>query len=121
MNIDSAYSAYLKAADLPQGKRVLVRIQHVQVEEIGKNKDKKPVVYFEGKEKGLCLNKTNATAIKTIAGTPETESWVGLTVGLYATMVDFSGQQVPAIRVCAPGAKPVVQAPPPDADEVPWP
>ena len=58
MRISSAFpSKYLKAADL-QDKQVTVRMSHVETETIGD--DDRPVLYFQGKEKGLVLNKTNA-------------------------------------------------------------
>jgi hypothetical protein len=58
----------------------------------------KPIVFFQGAEKGLVLNKTNAN---TIAGmySPETSNWIGKQVTLFPTQVDFQGRQVAAIRV----------------------
>ena len=63
--------------------------------------DDKPVVYFENKEKGLVLNKTNATVIAAGYG-PETDGWVGKPITLYPAKVSFQGQMVAAIRVELP-------------------
>ena len=57
-------SRWLKPSDLG-GKDVSVGIQRVTAEEFeneGKT-ERKPVVYFNGAEKGLILNKTNAATM----------------------------------------------------------
>ena len=51
-------SKYLKSADLA-GKRIPVVIREVVFEEVAQNEADKPVLYFEGKERGMVLNKTN--------------------------------------------------------------
>src|SRR5687768_10052346 len=104
MKIGSAFpSKYLKAADLGESK-VLVVIDHVDVEDVGAKgkKENKPVLYFRGKDKGLVLNKTNAKKIEQIAGTDETDEWKGVTIGLYATETEFAGEMVDCIRIAAP-------------------
>jgi hypothetical protein len=115
-------SAFLKAGDLGSARPVL-RIRTVGFEEIGD--ERKPVVYFEGKTKGLVLNKTNAGSIVEIAGTDDTDHWVGVAIRLYSAMTDFQGKRVPCIRVemPPPGVNtPVPPTPPPvtDADDVPF-
>lgn len=92
----------LKAADLPQGKEVLVTIsgsEAVDFTDDGKTVPKL-VLKFEGKEKGLVLNKTNATTIAAAYG-PESDTWTGKNIFLYSTKVDFGGNLVDAIRVRA--------------------
>jgi len=124
MKIGTAFpSTFLKADDL-QGRRVTVQIDTVTVEDIGD--DRKPVLHFMGKDKGLVLNKTNAAAVTEIAGTDETGDWHGVTVVLYPTRVDFQGKRVDAIRIDKPEKaaaaaprRPVAVAapePPPEAD-----
>jgi hypothetical protein len=109
MNIDEQYgeNKYLKAEELDED--IVVTIRGVKVETLGQGKDaeEKPVVYFKELPKGLALNKTNATTIKTLYG-PETDDWKGQRITLFATEVDFQGRQVMAIRVRsrAPGGKP---------------
>jgi hypothetical protein len=95
MRIDNAFpSTYLKASDL-QGNTVTVRMSHVKMEDIGG--DHKPILYFQNKEKGLVLNKTNSNNIAAIYG-PETDDWAGQPIDLFPTMVDFQGKSVEAIR-----------------------
>lgn len=139
MNINSAFpSDYLKAADIPQGRRVTVTIESVSIEKLGE--DQRPVVYFKNKDKGLVLNKTNANMIIEIVGSEETEDWTGVQITLYSTKVDFQGRRVEALRVDHPAqngnkqaarplvtrtAPPVVppefeDAPPLDDDSIPF-
>jgi len=102
MNINAAFpSQYLKAADL-DGQPQDVTITKVEMEPVGREKQMKAVVYFEGWDKGVVLNKTNATAISKIASTWETDEWAGVTVTLFPTFVEFGGEQTEAIRIRAP-------------------
>lgn len=103
MRIDAAFpSQYIKASDL-QGRRVLAKMKTVVMEKVGN--DQKPVLYFMGKDKGLVLNKTNATKIAEAYG-PNTEAWVGHLLELFETMVEFQGDTVAAVRVSVPRAAP---------------
>lgn len=111
MNISDAYpSKYLKASDL-QGRNVTVKIGRVEQEAI--NGEKKLILYFQGKNKGMVLNKTNANNVAAIYG-GETEDWYGKAIVLVEAMVDYQGQSVPAIRIRAPRrdeSAPAPQAP----------
>lgn len=98
-NINDAFpSKFLKSSDL-QGKEPVVTIAKVVMEEVGQNKEMKPVVYFSGAGKGLVLNKTNANRIVQITGTGVTEEWRGHKIKLYATETSFNGEQVDCIRI----------------------
>jgi hypothetical protein len=124
-NINDAFpSKYLKANDL-KGNRVSVTMSHVDYETIAE--ERKAVLFFRGKEKGLVLNKTNASMIVELTGTTETDDWAGHRVVLYPTRVDYQGKRVDAIRIdAAPaenGRKAAPSPPPPpepgtfDSDE----
>ena len=120
MNIQGAFpSQFLKAADL-QGRRATVTIAGVTMEDIGS--DTKPVLHFQGKDKGLVLNKTNANMITEIVGSDETDDWKGKRVTLYPTKTDFQGKRVDAIRIDYPEgqARPSVHQEPIDASEIPF-
>lgn len=96
MNLNQLYpSNYLKAEDL-QGREVTVTIDRVVVEKLGQ--DDKPIMYFQGKQKGVVLNKTNATNIGSVYG-GETTAWTGKKVTLFPAWVDFQGKSVQAIRI----------------------
>jgi hypothetical protein len=100
MNINNLFpSKYLKAADLPEDEAVSLKIAKIKIEEVGKDKDTKPVIYFEGEEKGFVANKTNCRAIAALTGSEEVEEWVGQTVRLYRTEVEYQGEMVESIRV----------------------
>lgn len=101
-SINEAFpSNYLKAADL-KNRNVLVTMDRAEFEMIGD--DKKLILYFAGKEKGMVLNKTNASNIANGYG-DDTDDWKGQQIVLFEAMVDFQGKTVPAIRVRLPQAK----------------
>lgn len=101
MNINESFpSKYLKASDIPEEGQTVV-IVRISQEEIGKDKEIRPVLYFEGEEKGIILNKTNATNISKLYGY-ETDDWSGKRVVLGVAWVDFQGQSVEAIRIYPP-------------------
>lgn len=96
MNMDEAFpSKYIKASDL-RGQKHKLTIASLEMNEVGS--DMKPIVYFDGREKGLVLNKTNAGIISSKFG-PESDGWIGKEVVLYPTQTQFEGKTVPAIRV----------------------
>ncbi len=132
MRISEAYpSKYLKAADLA-GQDRTVNIRACVQEELGQGAEMevKPVLYFDGGQKGLVLNKTNAQAIADDYG-DDTEAWTGREIVLFIQKVTFQGKLTPAIRVRVQAApQPAVQrasvppAPETDAaplnDSIPW-
>ena len=63
--------------------------------------EKKPVLYFIGKAKGLVLNKTNGETLSSAYG-DETDVWRESIVVLYPTTTSFKGQTVPCLRVRVP-------------------
>lgn len=114
MNIESAFpSTYLKAADL-QGRTASVTIRNVVMETVGQ--DQKPIIYFNGKEKGMVLNRTNANTISMVYG-QNTDDWQGGEIQLFTAMVDFQGRSVEAIRVRIPPRKPATANIVPNARE----
>lgn len=125
MNINDQFpSKFLKATDL-NGSEPVVTIKDCIIETIGE--DKRPVLYFAGKEKGVVLNKTNATNISDAYG-PDTDEWTGKKVVLFTSWVDFQGKSVESIRIrpakSGEGAKrpavaPAFDEPPQHADAPP--
>jgi hypothetical protein len=106
---------FLYSFDL-QGRDVTVTIERVKagtLTGIGGKKNKKPVVYFRGKEKGLGLNITNARTIAAMYGGFEIEKWIGRKITLYPTTTDFGGKTCECIRIRPkiPGSS-AVDAPP---------
>lgn len=107
---------YIGAWDLPKGRDVVCVIEKVKAGELvapGGRKSKKPVVYFQGKEKGFALNKTNAKAIASMYGN-DTARWVGKPIAIHATTTMFGSEQVECIRV-----RPTAPRKPRTREEVP--
>ena len=137
MRMSSAFpSKYLKAADL-QDRHITVTMSHVSMEKIAMDSEEvKPVLYFEGKSKGLVLNKTNSETIARVYG-DESDQWLGKPIILYSAMVQFKSEMVEAVRIKIPKAnmpphtRPVPEQVIPPAqspadygaemdDEIPW-
>ena len=106
-------SKYLKAADLPEEGSQVVTIEKIGLEEIGKDKETKIVLYFEELQQAMICNKTNSRTITRLMGSEELDDWVGKTLRLYRTEVDFQGDMVEAIRVRSKPEKVVTKAPTP--------
>lgn len=94
-------SKHLKAADL-QGREVRVTIARVEREKLGD--DMKPVVYFNGKEKGVVLNKGNTTTLVDAYG-KYSNDWFGQDVILLSVWTDYQGKPVQGIRMRVPSAR----------------
>jgi hypothetical protein len=110
---------YWAAADLK--KPVVLEIEAVNVEVL-KARDgstsQKPVAYFRGTTKRLAVNATNFDLLVDITGEPDSDSWIGHAVELYASTTSMAGSMVPCVRVRAPSkAKAKAKAPPPMSDE----
>jgi hypothetical protein len=96
MNIAEAFpSKFLKAADLDEQDMSVV-IGRVEMETIGT--DRRMLLYFNGKDKALVCNKTNANSIAKAYGT-DTDGWIGKPIVLFPTHVDYKGESVEAIRI----------------------
>lgn len=110
MDIRTTYSKYLKSADL-KGQEPTVTIASCTVEEVGQQKDMRPVLKFEGKEKGMVLNVGNSELIGAAYGY-DTDSWPGRQVILYVVKVNFQGEMKDGLRVRIPPAQPQVASQP---------
>jgi hypothetical protein len=106
MNINEAFpSNYLKAQDL-QGREVQVTISNVAMEKLGS--DTRMILYFQGKQKGMVCNKTNAMNIAMMYG-EDTDGWLGKSVTLFSAWVDFQGKSVQGLRVRPGNGAPLPQ------------
>ena len=97
-------SRFLKAADLSAEKKF--RIKSVTEEEIGMGKDKerKLVVWFTNDARGLVLNRVNNRTIRGAFG-DTCDSWTGKIIIAFPTMAEFRGEMKPALRVRIPPPK----------------
>lgn len=119
-NISDAFpSKYLRASDL-KGSQPVVTMGEVKFEPVGQPRDMKAVLYFEGKDKGLVLNKTNANKITEIVGSALTEDWRGHQIRIYPSVTTFQGEEVECIRVKPASAQRMQMTPkpaPPPVDD----
>jgi hypothetical protein len=106
MNMNDAFpSKYLKASDLPEEGSETYTIEGVEIEEIGMDKERKPVLHFKETNKGFVLNKTNAKTISRVLNSEDFDDWNGHSINLYRCEVEFQGDMVEAIRVKAKTVK----------------
>ena len=118
---DAFPSEYLKADDL-RGQTVEVTIANAAIGKIGD--DSRLIITFQGKDKKLVANKTNANKIGDVYG-DDTDFWIGKPVELYPSETDYQGKTVPCIRVRIPqsaqtAAAIASEAQAPLEDEVPF-
>lgn len=99
-DIYGSNSNWLKADDL-QGAKPVVTIATAEVKENtydGVTK-KQIVLTFEGKDKCLGLNFTNAQRIAELTGTEDFSQWIGVSIKLYTDKVVIDGTSKPCIRI----------------------
>jgi hypothetical protein len=123
----SAYdqSRFFKAEDLTAEKKL--KIKGVTEEEVGvgKDKERKLVVWFTNDHRGLVLNRVNNRTIRGAFG-DVCDGWAGKIIVLFPTMAEFRGTMGRALRVRIPPpksngqavAKPPTPPPPPVPPEV---
>ena len=102
MKVSILFPSKFLRADGLDNNEIQCTIADIRVEDVsGDGSDRKPVLYFERKEKGLVMNKTNSTVIASSYG-DDTDAWRGKPVVLYPTQTQFQGKLVPCIRVRIP-------------------
>lgn len=93
-------SIYLNAADMV-GRRVKVKISGTELKEFNNNNEveMKLVLSFEGKDKKMTLNKTNAMILSDRFGDDEAD-WIGKEIEIYTEKTkNRSGQLVDGLKV----------------------
>lgn len=101
MKVGEVYSGKsLKAEDLGD-EDLAVTITGVNVKEFDKKdggKESKIVLSLKDQKDFVC-NVVNSKAISKVLGTDETDDWVGKSVTLYSTEVQFGAETMLGIRV----------------------
>lgn len=98
-NVDEVYGSgnnLLKAEDL-KGRAIKLKISGCEILDF-KEGGKKLALKFQGKEKGLVLNKTNSKIVSKYYG-KDYDKWDGKEIEIFPTETEFNGQLVPCIRV----------------------
>lgn len=133
MSLNDIYggnSSWLKAEDLKGAKPVVV-IANAEIRENTYNGETKKqiVLSFEGKEKVLGLNFTNASKIAELTGSDNYLEWIGTAIKLYTDTTKLQdGRSVPCIRIFPELPEMSNAAPPPqqytgpadDSDGIPF-
>lgn len=88
-------SKHLKAADL-NDREIKVTIARVEREKLGE--DMRPVIYFNGKEKGVALNKGNTTTLADAFGR-NSNDWAGQEITLVSVWTEYQGKAVKGLRI----------------------
>jgi hypothetical protein len=129
MNMAQAFpSQYIRSADIPPEGLTLTmggmvdpttnkEVAVVQ-EEVGMDKNVKPVLYFRDWKQGMVLNRVNCETICRVYGY-ESDEWVGKKICLTVAEVEFRGRTVPAIRVRDPRVRAVRPSAPAAGGEAP--
>ena len=99
-------SRWLKPVDIDYGER-LMRVDAVGPELVGMKKEEKLVATFQGTDKSLILNKTNADALADIAQSADINSWAGIDVLVFHKTVEVAGEAHDVIRLKAAAAEEV--------------
>lgn len=93
-------SRFLRGSDVA-GKKVNLKIKAVKIEKVFKQKVQKevptPIIYFEGKEKGVVLGKERAMEVAALYG-DDTDGWVGKPVTMYTERKDIFGKTVEVLH-----------------------
>jgi hypothetical protein len=112
-------SPFIVGADLGD-QEVLVTMAHTEQAKM-QDGTMRTVLFFQGKKKGLILNKTNWVKIASIHGSDDSDDWVGKQILLYSTEVtNPRGETVEGVRIRAPKAVQAKQIKDDLDDEIPF-
>ena len=102
MNLDQMFpSKYLKSGEVEGDADMVLTMSHVASESLKTKSggdEVKPVLHFTDSDKGMVLNRTNATTIAKLYG-DDTGQWSGQKIALFAAVVDAFGEMTTALRV----------------------
>jgi hypothetical protein len=106
MLLASSYdqSRFLKAGDLQGEKKFCIKSVTEEEVGIGKDKERKLIVWFTNDDRGLVLNRVNNRTIRGAFG-DVCDGWTGKVIAVFPTMAEFRGTMKPALRVRIPHPK----------------
>lgn len=85
-----------------RGSRVTVQIERVDSVELvglGGRRSRKPRLHFAGAKRAFAISKTDARTLERLAGSGDTDKWIGLKITLVPTTTRSSDGDVPCIRI----------------------
>lgn len=90
-------SPHVSANDLAGDVTVTIKGYELD-KEVGADKARKGILYFEEFPKGMVMNKTNTESVVALHG-KVVNQWVGKKITIYPTTTSFGPTKVPCIRV----------------------
>jgi hypothetical protein len=97
-------SRFFNAESLTTERKLKIKAVTEEEIGIGKDKEKKLVVWFTNDPRGLVLNRVNNRTLRGAFG-DVCDGWVGKIIVLFPTMAEFRGAMKPALRVRIPAPK----------------
>lgn len=89
---------YVGAWDLDKDATLTIAKVEQRKLHTAKGEKGKPIITFEGAQKGFVVNNTNGKTIAALYGT-KTENWIGKKITLYRTTTALGRETVDCIRV----------------------
>jgi hypothetical protein len=108
---------FFKAADVTAERKLKIKTVTEEELGVGRDREKKLVVWFTNDQRGLPLNITNNRTLRSAFG-DACKGWEGKIVVLYPTQAEYLGQMKAAVRVRIPAPKEPVQVDPDLNDEL---
>ena len=100
MKVDDAFpSKYLKSDDIGDRFEHAV-IENCQMEEL-RDGERKPVLYFQNKKKGMVVNRINWDNLSLLYG-EDSDDWIGKEILIYTERTSFQGKTTLGLRVRGP-------------------
>lgn len=112
--ISQEFPSRFLSGDEINGSVVPVTIREAKKETVNagtKDEEQVLVIYFEGKDRGVRLNKTRSNEIKSaLGGLDDTDQWVGQRVALYSEKMKAFGEWHNVLHFKASDELPAIQA-----------
>ena len=99
-------SKFLKSSDVKTKPRIAT-ISGLDFEDVGQNKERKPVLSFENGVKPMVINRTNFETLEEAFG--DSDSWPGHKVKIFCAPTSYQGKRVDGLRVEAIVPKPALK------------
>ena len=94
--------SFLGSWDVPDGKELVLTIDHVARDEVNneKGKERKLALHFKERDyKPMICNATNAKAISKAYGSTKVEDWEGKKVAIYVATITAFGSTTECLRI----------------------
>jgi hypothetical protein len=77
-------------------------VERVELEDVDGGGKRKPVLRFEGRDRGVVLNSTRYDAASRIAGSRDTECWIGMRIRVTRGSTRYAGKAVDCVEFSLP-------------------